>query len=311
MSISRAFTTRRVKQSLMAAEGESIPSRSNTTKDSFRSIRHKISAPVELIHTTNMLSYNAPDIYPKTASSTSSSHRSDDDMSDGAPTTVSSPPTSPDVESAPPPQRSFSPEPNHLSCYFTPPAQALSPTKESAAEPPAIPQRALSHTKKSYDPLVRQRSNSRMSEQSHRTVSTKASFTFSRSSSTSTSTAATSHNSTPPPHHNAKVSTTSFSSPPPSVTLPPTPTTSQLNQSNLHRKEFSQSQHPFGPELAQVTEIAEEYGIKEKLNQLDAEEKEMRAKGLCKFSAADYLSEIQGLRTILGSVKPVTTAMWI
>lgn len=310
MSISRAFTTRRVKQSIMAAEGESIPHRSNTTKESFRSIRHKISAPVELIHTTNMLSYNAPDIYPKSASSTTSTHRSEDDLSDSALTTASSPPTSPDVET-PPPKRTLSPEPNHLSCYFTPPAQALTPTKESAAEPPVIPQRAPSHTKKSYEPLVvRQRSISRMSEQSHRTVSTKASFSFSRSSSSSTNTAATSHNSTPPPFHAAKVSTASFSSPSPSATLPPTPT-SQSNHSNVHRKEFSQSQHPFGPELAQVTELAEEYGVKEKLNELDAEEKEMLSKGLFKFSASDYLSEIDGLRSMFSTIKPVPTAVWI
>ncbi|KAM7197613.1 hypothetical protein V8F20_006503 [Naviculisporaceae sp. PSN 640] len=313
MSISRAFTTRRVKQSLMAAaEAESVPHRSNTTKESFRSIRHKISAPVELIHTTNMLSYNAPDIYPKSASSTSSTHRSEDDLSDSALTAASSPPTSPDVESLPPPKRALSPEPNHLSCYFTPPAQALSPTKESEAEPPVIPQRAPSHTKKSYEPLVaRQRSNSRMSEQSHRTVSTKTSFTFSRSSSTSTSTAATSHNSTPPPFHASKVSTASFSSPPPSATLPPTPTSQPNYSKNVHRKEVSQSQHPFGPELAQVTEIAEEYGVKERLNELDAEEKEMISKGLCKFSASDYLSEIEGLRNILITVKPAATAVWI
>ena len=305
MSIARAFTTRRVKQSILASE-ESMPHRSNTTKEPFRSIRHKISAPVELIHTTNMLSYNAPDIYPKTASSTTSSfHRSDDDMSDSAPTTASSPPTSPDVES--PPQRSLSPEPNHLSCYFTPPTQAMSPVKEYETQAPVIPQRALSHTKKSYDTLVRQRSNSRMSEQSSRTVSTKASFNFSsRSSSSSTNTAATSHNSTPP-YHQSKISSASFSSPPPSAALPSPPT----SQSNLHRKDFSQSQHPFGPELAQVTEIAEEYGVKERLNEVDSEEKEMLAKGLCKFTASDYLSEIQGLHGIFNSIRPAATAVWI
>jgi hypothetical protein len=62
-----------------------------------------------------------------------------------------------------------------------------------------------------------------------------------------------------------------------------------------HRKEFSESQHPFGQELAQVSEIAEEYGLKEQMSVVDAEEKEMLAKGLLKFNANDYLGEIQGL----------------
>ncbi|KAJ4295736.1 hypothetical protein N0V88_004438 [Collariella sp. IMI 366227] len=119
MSIARAFTTRRVKHSLHAAEQQDHgPHRSNSTtlKSSFGSIRHKISSPVQLIHTTNMLSYSAPDIHPISASSTNSSPRSDDDMSDSALTTGTSPPTSPDIES---PKRSLSPEPNHLSCFFT------------------------------------------------------------------------------------------------------------------------------------------------------------------------------------------------
>jgi len=79
-----------------------------------------------------------------------------------------------------------------------------------------------------------------------------------------------------------------------------------------HRKDFSQAQHPFGPELAQVTEIAEEYGIKEQLNETGAEEQELAAKGLSKFSADDYLNEIHGLFTnFFGEAKPMTAAMWI
>ncbi|KAK3330343.1 hypothetical protein B0H66DRAFT_527699 [Apodospora peruviana] len=308
-TITRAFTTRRVKQSLIAAEAaDSMPQRSNTTKGAIGgSIRHKISAPVELIHTTNMLSYNAPDIYPKTASSTSSSStRSDDEMSDSAPTTASSPPTSPDVESSP--KRSLSPEPNHLSCYFTPPFGTVEAKAETkSAEAPIIPQRSVSHTKRSQEMLVRQRSMSRMSEQSQRTVSTKASFSFSRSSSISTNTAATLHSSTPP-QHKTKVSNISFSSPPPSAALPAPP----VSQSNQHRKEFSQSQHPFGPELAQVTEIAEEYGVKEQLNEVDAEQQEMFARGLLSFTAVDYLAEIQGLyASPFTTIKPTATAVWI
>ena len=281
----------------MLSEADPMPQRSNTMKAAVGSIRHKISAPVQLVYTTNMLSYNAPDIHPRTASSTGSSHRSDDD-SDGARTAASTPPTSPDTESSP----SLSPEPNHLSCYFMVPEQTAATSPAPQSEAPMIPQRAISHNKKSYDSLVRQRSNSRMSEQSHRSLASKASFSFSRSSSSSTSTSATSVGSTSP-HHKAKA-------PGPSTTAPPS-ASSPLSQLS-HRKEFSQAQHPFGPELAQVTEIAEEYGVKEQLNEVSAEEEELAAKGLSKFSADDYLNEIHGLfSSFFGETKPMATAMWI
>ncbi|KAK0730629.1 hypothetical protein B0H67DRAFT_474265 [Lasiosphaeris hirsuta] len=312
MSIARAFTTRRVKQSLRGHDSDATPQRSSTTKGGFGSIRNKISAPVELIHTTNMLSYNAPDIFPKTASSTTSSHKSDDDLSDSVPASIESPPTSPDIES--PPKSVLSPEPNHLSCYFTMPGQPATPaTPTTQIEAPVVPQRVASHTKKSYDSLIRQRSISRMSEQSQRTVSTKASFSFSRSSSASTNTSATSHVSSPPPHYSLKTRASGSLITPAlssfSIASPQSPSPQQQAQ---QRKDFSQSQHPFGPELAQVSEIAEEYGVKEQVHKADAEEQEMVAKGLVKFSAEDYLGEIHGLFTSLfGETKPMATAMWI
>jgi hypothetical protein len=137
-----------------------------------------------------------------------------------------------------------------------------------------------------------------MSEQSQRSVSTKSSFTFSRSSSASTSTTATSQSSTS--LHKSKASGSFAASP-------------QAFQSQFnHRKEFSVAQHPFGNELAQVSEIAEEYGVKEQLNDIETEEQELAAKGLQKFSAEDYLGEIQGLfANLFGESKAMATAMWI
>lgn len=316
MSLARAFTTRRVKQGLQTAEGDSVPQRSNTIAKSIGMLRHKpsttaalrpkISGPLELVHTTNVLSYNAPDLFPKSAASTASSAQSDDGMSD-APTNASSPPTSPDV----PPQRSMSPEPNHLSCYFAAPGQpaaAAQPAKQETAvakpDAPAIPQRSPSHTKKaSYEALNRHRSVSRLSEQSTRTVSTKASFTFSRSSSTSTSTTATSHVSSPAPYQQSKPSSVSFAAPPPTAALPAPPKVQYP-----HKKEYSES-HPFGQELAQVTELAEEFsGSREKLSTSD----DLSALGLFKFSAEEYLSEIQGLLSeLLGDARPTAAALWI
>jgi len=64
--------------------------------------------------------------------------------------------------------------------------------------------------------------------------------------------------------------------------------------------------------LAQVSEIAEEYGVKEKLNELETEEKELVAKGLVKFSADDYLSEINSLiASFFADANPMPAALWI
>jgi len=51
--------------------------------------------------------------------------------------------------------------------------------------------------------------------------------------------------------------------------------------------------HPFGKELAQVNEVAEEFGATSTL--LDEEEQELLNKGLKKFDVSDYLDEIAGL----------------
>jgi hypothetical protein len=72
-------------------------------------------------------------------------------------------------------------------------------------------------------------------------------------------------------------------------------------------------QHPFGNELAQVSELAEEYGIsKEKLAVVDEEEQELASRGLFKFRAEDYMSEIQGLfLSAFGDSRPTMSSMWI
>lgn len=317
MSLARAFTTRRAKV-FGVGDAEGKPVRSHTVKTSLSGpIRTKISGPVELIHTTNMLSYNAPDIQkePKTATSTSSSSLRSDGSSDHFPTGASSPLTSPD---SPFPhddkdnKATSAAEPNHLSCYFTLPGQSSVPTPEV----PAIPKRSPSHTKRSYEPLSRKASVSRLaesksheplgrkpsvsrlSEQSSRTVSTKASFSFSRSSSASTSTTASSHHSIG--GHQAPK--TSHMAPPP---VPAALSTSAAAQHHKEPAAAGDSSHPFGQELAQVTELAEEYasatGDKKRPAAVSKEEQELADLGLKKFSPEDYISEIQGLFATLFS----------
>lgn len=299
MSLARAFTTRRAKQSPPAVNTETSPQRSKTLKSAVGSIRHKISAPVELIHTTNMLTYSATDIY-KTDSPLSLSTRSDDSSMSSVHTAASSPPTSPDVSS----EQNESPEPNHLSTYFTAPTHPDTPPTKPAA--PAIPQRSPSHTKKgTYEALSRQRSVSHLSEQSGRTLSTKPSLSFSRSSSASTHTSANSHGSTPHhSHHTAKVPSASIASQPPQSATPTPPSVQH------HKKDYSDS-HPFGQELAQVTEIAEEYGIKERLHVIDEEEQELVSRGLFKFSPEEYISEVRGIFATFFVEPRHTAATWI
>lgn len=103
-----------------------------------------------------------------------------------------------------------------------------------------------------------------------------------------------------------------------SVSVPPTPTIPPSAQLHQHRKDVSDFQpHPFGQELAQVTELAEELlssskaNVRAALKVIEEEEQELLSRGLHKFSADDYLSEIKGLASaIFGDVRPMA-AMWI
>jgi len=83
--------------------------------------------------------------------------------------------------------------------------------------------------------------------------------------------------------------------------------------SNVDTIEHQLEQHPFSSELAQVSEIAEEFGIsKARLAIADEEEKELVSKGLFKFRAEDYMSEIHGLfMSAFSDARPSMSAMWI
>ncbi|KAJ6446089.1 NAD-dependent histone deacetylase SIR2 [Purpureocillium lavendulum] len=274
MSLARAFTTRRQRSSNeLGSDGGNVPRRSNTTAKG-PILRHKISAPVQLIHTTNMLSYNAPDL-PRPSRSSSTKTKSDEE-SDAA-TVDSTPPTSPDVA---PGERCSSPEPNHLTSYFRAPAKTMD-ARGAATPPPAIPKRSPSHTKKnSYDAIARSRSVSRMSRDSEQSTSTKTGQTFSRPPSTSTRASSASHTSTPQSAQKQQA----VASPPPAAT--PTTSFQQL---------MAKDQHPFGQELAQVTELAEEYSAGSNLDTIDEEQQYLDSRGLIKLSADDYLGAIQSL----------------
>lgn len=52
--------------------------------------------------------------------------------------------------------------------------------------------------------------------------------------------------------------------------------------------------HPFGPELEQVNELAEEIGARD-IMILDEEEQYLMSQGFFKFGVEEYMEEIQGL----------------
>lgn len=146
MSLSRALTVMRSRKVSDTTPG---PTRNLTLKRNAATgtIRHKISAPMELISTTNMISYNAPNIAPPAIAS-SHSDSGDSDMSLVESLTPITSPDSSSTELSSSPR----PKPNHLSCYFGSPIPG--------DEAPSIPQRAPSHTKSSdnIETLGRKRS---------------------------------------------------------------------------------------------------------------------------------------------------------
>ena len=208
------------------------PARANTVRKHAGSInRDQISPPIELLSTTNVLAYTAPNIYG-------------DDSDSSLGSLVSSRGTTPDnssVECSPSPV-----EENHLSDFFRSPGLPLScrgsPRQSNAsseADVPVVPTRALTHTKRSHQAIARKH-----------TVSKK--------------------------------------SPPPSALPTPTPIRSSIDM-------FSSKpgpDHPFGAELEQVNELAEEIGARDVL---DEEEQYLASNGLCSYGVQDYLNEIHGL----------------
>lgn len=262
MALARAFTKRAKRQH----------EASSPTEGSFRFPagtieRSKISLPTELISTTNVHALNAPDIRSASSNSSNASFRSadDSDFSSISKSFLSTPATSADnssIESSP-----ITPEPAHGKGFFdaiSPKRSATTATGRSShgtpsnPEVPALPQRALTHSKKAHQNIARNLALSRL---------------------------------TPPPSilGNATV---------------------VRNSADIFGPAAVDPDHPFGNELAQVNEVAEEFGGVSAL--LDEEEQEMKMKGLIKFGAEDYVNEILGLwRGLHGDRLTVMASPWI
>ncbi|KAK2738510.1 hypothetical protein FQN57_007025 [Myotisia sp. PD_48] len=294
-SISRAFTRRQKRPEVSAP----MPFREGQLKFAAGTIqRSKISLPVELISTTNLLAYTAPDLKshspnklqskstslsstsspttsPAHSASSSSSFRSTIDESDASNSTRSPSTT---VTSADLSSHDVSPvtnEGNAFAAYFDQHKRSntnnshlsRSSTSSSHRElsssltspAPAIPQRSLSHTKKSHQELVRQRSRSKMA--------------------------------------------------PPSTSLSGTHA-ARMQESLDRGVDLS---HPFGKELEQVNEVAEEFAGGQLV--VDEDERALAERGLRKVAVDEYLFEVdQFYRYIFPDerrVVPQPRAMWI
>jgi hypothetical protein len=90
-----------------------------------------------------------------------------------------------------------------------------------------------------------------------------------------------------------------------SVITEPNPTRSTTPSANSTG--VDQPSHPFGKELEQVNELVEEFNL-----EFDDEEVLMRKKGLMKFLAEDYMTEIEDLfGGVFEDQLPVLGAGWI
>ncbi|KAI4186900.1 MAG: hypothetical protein L6R41_003178 [Letrouitia leprolyta] len=253
MELARNFTRRNRRHDATLLS----PGRTTSIRKHDGHVDHSvISAPIELLSTTNVLALNAPDLHTSFANSPfSSTSSSADDSGASLVFSASSRSTSPEtssVESSPSPV-----EPNHLTSYFESPGLPFSGHSNEVCIP-AVPSRAKSHTKITHQAAARRRSNSKT---------------------------------TPPPV---------------AIHTPVMPARSSIDM-------FSNNpdmDHPFGAELAQVNELAEEIHANE-VTVLDEEEQYLVENGLCKFTVDDYLCEIQGYFEAYGNPHNLFNTAWI
>jgi hypothetical protein len=253
MSLMRAFTMRRNKPDMSI----NVPiGRAASQRAGKPILRTQISSPIALISTSNMLSFEAPDIqgttpvYHHEGSSASSMNSSSGEESDASTAnSIHSNDTMTDMSSVGD-SSPTSPEPNHLSCYFKPAVETSTNSSPihsphlsviSIFDAPIIPQRALSHSKEAHETLSRQRSLRAAS---------------------------------------------------PALT---TRSSTEIISSGRNTLAEAPRESPFGKELAQLDEVAEEFGNTVRNVEADADSKFMESHNLAAFDASEYLTEIHDL----------------
>ena len=260
MSLARAFTTvRRNKPTEDGKPATYIGRAASQRQPNAKPIeRAQISLPVALLSTTNMLSYEAPDIEgtiriantirevpaSRSVSGNSSSDESDRyDRSDRSSIGGRSLSQDTDTTSVDGGESPIIPEPNHLSSYFKSsqtPLHARTESTASSQPSPIIPQRAPSHSIKAHV-LSHKQSVKR-------------------------------------------------------VANPLSPKRDTFNRlSEISCTSSAPSTHPFGKELEQLNEAAEEFGSAVRDAEANADTQVMSQKNLSFFCAADYMKELSGL----------------
>lgn len=251
MSLMRAFTTRRNKRDLQVIPSPTL-GRAASQRAGKPVSRSQISSPVALLSSTNVLSYEAPNLpgtFPiESMSSASSVSGEDSDTSTLSHESHESRDTVTDASSVDMSPISSEPEENHLSCYFKPavntqaPSRSPSTASRATFDAPLVPKRVPSHSKKAHESAHRKRSIQRILS----------------------------------PPSSIHTSETTFSPSLPAFVEAPTET-------------------PFGSELAQLDEVAEELGQVVRDVEADEDACFMQAHGLASFAASEYMLEIQDL----------------
>ena len=273
MAFSRAFSTK--KQPEIEISAPTYIGRAASQRGGRPVVRAKISSPTALLSTSNAQVHNAHTIDGRApieirhvSSGSSSDSNNDSDTSGGSVHSYETDATSVDNSPIGP-----EPEPNHLSAYFKPAvdththshSHSRAASHTSSARPsfdtrpsfdaPRIPQRAPSHSKRAHEGLHRKRSIQRMLS--------------------------------PPPSRGREMNNTRSST---EIFGVPSPVKSSFVEAP---KECSPG--PFANELAQLDEVAEELGQVVKSAERDADSLYMERRGLARYSANDYMWEIQGL----------------
>lgn len=297
-SIARSLTTRINRKRSVAEHGSPISANGSVSsisrafsmrKPERAPLRPEISLPIELLSATNPLAFNAPDIHAQSNSATagfsplqqqqlastpsSSSLRSDNSSLPGLSSSSSlaspggagsSSGISTPVNEIP--EHEFMNLQNRLTALperedevVIPKAQTAQATTSNAndfvvLDAPAIPKRAPSHTKRTHQALARQRSISRMRSSSASTDASVPSLTGDNVSRKSSSSSSTNHHlSMQSGKDNATVLRNS----------------ADMFSARAHMSSSSSgggvsstmiaADHPFGKELAELTEVAEEF----------------------------------------------------
>lgn len=268
MSFSRAFSTRRKQQQPeMQISLPMFIGRAASQRGGKPVLRTQISSPMALVSTSNQHIHNANtisgtspiEIRHVSSGSTSSSS----EESDASNSSIHSHDTTTDASSVDNSPISPEPEPNHLSCYFKPAVDTHSRSTSTLTSPrpsldtPRLPQRAPSHSKRAHEGVHRKRSVQRML-------------------------------SPPPSRHSEREPTQYRSSAEMFSSVPYSPQKQTF-------VEAPQESNPFGKELAQLDEVAEEFGQVVRSAERDADEVYMEVHGLGKFGAMEYQLDISDL----------------